>query len=134
MLERTLSTGAAAERFQRMVAALGGPRDFVDQCEKHLPMAPIIRPVFAKKTGKIQAIDTRALGLAVIELGGGRPLPRTGSSCGGIIGLWQRRSVSDRPLAMIHARDGRASTGLRRSKPIFWAGTAQVAAVLQRIK
>ena len=74
-LEKTLSTGEAAERFQRMVSALGGPADFVENAEKHLPKAPIIRAVHAAKSGKIESIDTRALGLAVIELGGGRRVP-----------------------------------------------------------
>ncbi len=57
-LEKTLTSGAAAERFQRMVAALGGPRDFVARAEAHLPKAPIIRPVFATKPGMVRAIDT----------------------------------------------------------------------------
>jgi len=140
MLERTLSTGAAAERFQRMVAALGGPRDFVDQCEKHLPMAPIIRPVFAKKAGKIQAVDTRALGLAVIELGGGRRV--ASDKIDHAVGLTELAgkgaSVSkDHPLAMIHARD---EAGFKRAAAIvqkaYVLGKAlrKSPAVLQRIK
>jgi len=71
-LGRVLSSGAAAERFGRMVTALGGPVDFLDRRQTYLAAAPIIRPVHAERTGRVQAIRTRELGLAVIELGGGR--------------------------------------------------------------
>ena len=108
MLEKTLTSGAAAERFQRMVSVLGGPKDFVEKADTHLPKAPIIRPVLAKKAGKIAAIETRALGLAVIELGGGRRVasdridPAVGLT--GLAGKGKALAKGE-PLAMIHARD-----------------------------
>jgi thymidine phosphorylase len=71
-LRTTIDSGAAAERFERMVAALGGPRDFLRDHQKHIAAAPIIRPVFADENGVVASIRTRELGLAVIELGGGR--------------------------------------------------------------
>jgi thymidine phosphorylase len=37
-----------------------------------MPHAPLIRPIYADDEGKVTAITTRDLGLAVIELGGGR--------------------------------------------------------------
>jgi thymidine phosphorylase len=65
-----LDGGAAAERFARMVAALGGPRDvFADSA---LPSAPCVRDISAERDGVLAAMDTRAIGLAVIALGGGR--------------------------------------------------------------
>lgn len=72
MLERTLASGAAAERFSRMVAALGGPTDFVEAFERYLPGSRTTLPVLATRAGRLAAWDTRALGLAVVELGGGR--------------------------------------------------------------
>ena len=42
-LERALASGAAAERFERMVAALGGPNDFLRRARELLPAAPIVR-------------------------------------------------------------------------------------------
>ena len=39
MRQDALSDGAAAERFDRMVAALGGPRGFLDDFSEHLPGA-----------------------------------------------------------------------------------------------
>ena len=43
--EKALDSGAAAESFQRMVAASGGPADFADRLERHLPRAPVVAPV-----------------------------------------------------------------------------------------
>jgi thymidine phosphorylase len=107
LLETSLSSGAAAERFQRMVAALGGPPDFVESCEKHLPQAPIIRAVHATKSGEIETVDTRALGLAVIELGGGRRV--AADRIDHAVGLTQLAGKGssvgrNEPLAMVHAR------------------------------
>ncbi|MDO9524707.1 MAG: thymidine phosphorylase [Gemmobacter sp.] len=69
---KALQSGAAAERFGRMVAALGGPSNFVETWEKHLPKAPVIRDVPAQTAGTVARIDTRAVGTAVVHLGGGR--------------------------------------------------------------
>ena len=72
MAEAALSSGRAAERFAAMVAALGGPADFVGRAADYLPEAPLQRPVPAPSAGRLVACDTRAVGLAVVELGGGR--------------------------------------------------------------
>ena len=66
------TSGAAAERFGAMVSGLGGPVDFVENMLKYLPAAPVVREVFAKTDGFVRAIETREIGMAVIELGGGR--------------------------------------------------------------
>lgn len=66
------TSGAAAERFGAMVSGLGGPADFVENMLKYLPTAPVVREVFAKTDGFVRATETRAIGMAVIELGGGR--------------------------------------------------------------
>ncbi|MGY6694595.1 MAG: thymidine phosphorylase [Roseinatronobacter sp.] len=71
-VEQALVSGAAAERFGQMVAGLGGPTDLIERSARHLPSAPIIQPVVAPSAGVICGFDTRALGLAVISLGGGR--------------------------------------------------------------
>ena len=66
------TSGAAAEKFGAMVRGLGGPADFVENMLKYLPAAPVVREVFAKTDGFVRAIETRDIGMAVIELGGGR--------------------------------------------------------------
>lgn len=70
--EKALASGRAAEIFGRMVAAQGGPVDFVDTVDKHLTYAPVVRDLLAKDAGYVTNIDTRAIGLAVVALGGGR--------------------------------------------------------------
>lgn len=67
-----LASGTAAEKFAQMIAALGGPRDLMTNPDKHLELAPIQRDVIAPKRGFIGAIDTRQMGVAVMDLGGGR--------------------------------------------------------------
>jgi thymidine phosphorylase len=102
----TLQGGAAADRFARMVAAQGGPRDFAERYANRLPEAPVIRDVPALASGTVAAIDTRAVGTAVVHLGGGRlkggdPVnPAVGFSAlaapGDAVG-------PDAPLARVHA-------------------------------
>ncbi len=99
-----LDSGAAAERFARMVAALGGPADVLrDAC---LPAAPVVRPVPALQPGFVSAIDVRAVGLAVVALGGGRRRngdavdPRVGFA--GVLGLGAQVRRGD-ALAIVHA-------------------------------
>lgn len=101
-----LNSGHAAERFAQMVAGLGGPTDFIDQPARHLAQAKIIRAVPAPVSGYISAISTREIGLAVVELGGGRRRasdkinPAVGLT--GLVETGQKISKGD-PLCMIHA-------------------------------
>jgi thymidine phosphorylase len=107
-LDHVLSSGHAAERFQRMVAMLGGPKHLLDQPEKFLPKAAVIRPILPPATRIVHAIDTRLLGLAVVALGGGRanPLSPIDHSVG-LSALAPRNSKvgGEVPLAFVHARD-----------------------------
>lgn len=99
-----VESGKAAEAFGRMVAALGGPADFVENHETYLPRAPVVRPVHAN--GVLAGVDTRAVGNAIIELGGGR---RTvGEKLDLSVGFTQVAAIGtrldpDRPLAVVHA-------------------------------
>lgn len=70
--DAAVSSGKAAEVFDRMVAALGGPTDFVDNYQKYLPVATVTKPVYAERSGFVSAVDTFAVGNAVLSLGGGR--------------------------------------------------------------
>ncbi len=69
-----LSSGRALEHFARMVTLLGGSSDFVERSDAYLAKAPVVVPVLAQNAGYLAAVDTRELGLAVVELGGGRRL------------------------------------------------------------
>lgn len=106
-LQQVLDNGKAAETFARMVAALGGPTDFVENYDQHLEKAEIIRPVYAQFAGRIHQIDTRALGMAVVALGGGRL--RAADPIDYAVGLTDVMSLGEladheRPLAWVHAR------------------------------
>lgn len=76
-VEQVLVSGAAAERFAKMVSLLGGPTDLLERPEQHLAKAKIIKPLTLADSGLpqqgwVNAIDTRAVGMAVVALGGGR--------------------------------------------------------------
>ena len=61
-----------AERFEKMVSALGGPKHFLSTYKKVLPRADSVVPIKAKKEGYITKINTKALGDILIKMGGGR--------------------------------------------------------------
>jgi thymidine phosphorylase len=67
-----LASGKAADVFARMVAALGGPVDILEGAARHLEAAPIQGDVLPDRPGYVAAMDTRVIGLVLIELGGGR--------------------------------------------------------------
>jgi thymidine phosphorylase len=70
LLQTRLDSGAAAECFARMIAAQGGPSDLLTR--PALPAAPVQVAVKARAAGIVTAMDVRAIGLAVVQLGGGR--------------------------------------------------------------
>ena len=70
--EAALADGRAAEVFARMVAALGGPDDFLEHSARYLGHAAVIRPCNAERSGHVVGMDARQVGIAVVALGGGR--------------------------------------------------------------
>jgi thymidine phosphorylase len=104
---RALASGAAAERFARMVRALGGPSDLLERANRHLPEAPIRLGVAPERSGFVTRVDARMLGRIVVELGGGRR--RADDPVDPAVGLADVRGLcervgADRPLAVVHAR------------------------------
>jgi thymidine phosphorylase len=74
-IDNVLRTGLAAEVFERMVAALGGPKNFVESPWESMQKANVIVEVKASQHGYIAQMDTRAVGMSVVGLGGGRTAP-----------------------------------------------------------
>ena len=70
--EAALDDGRAAEKFARMVGALGGPHDFIERPKAYLAHAPVIRACTAERTGYVTGMNARQVGIAVVALGGGR--------------------------------------------------------------
>ncbi|WP_207477830.1 thymidine phosphorylase [Arenibaculum pallidiluteum] len=105
--EQALASGAAAERFGRMVVALGGPTDLMEAPDRHLARAPVVREVHAAAPGVVTSIDVRAVGIAIVGLGGGRtrvqdPIdPAVGLT--GVAGIGEQVGPGGAPLALMHA-------------------------------
>ena len=106
-LMAALDSGEAAERFSRMVSALGGPSDLVENPDKHLEKAPFVVPAPALSAGYANVRDCRAIGLAVVALGGGRRRPTDSIDFAvgltDLVGLGEK-VLAGQPLAMVHAR------------------------------
>jgi len=107
VVEKALGSGAAADRFARMVTALGGPRDLLERPDRHLARAPIELAVTPRTAGFVSRVDARALVLLVADLGGGRR--RVDDVIDAGVGLADVRGVGDavdrdRPIAIVHAR------------------------------
>jgi thymidine phosphorylase len=105
--ERALASGAAAERFARMVAALGGPADLLERPDAYLPLPDVTLPVHPSRAGFVVAEDARAIGVAIVGMGGGRV--RADQPIDHAVGFTLVAPVGaavgpDRPLCLVHAR------------------------------
>ena len=110
--DAAVASGDAAEVFTRMVAALGGPRDFAGDYRRHLPAAAVLRPVPAGAAGYLAEVDAFAVGNAIITLGGGRRKQddRLDLSVGFTDVLPIGTKVDrDTPLATVHAASADAA-------------------------
>lgn len=107
-IAEVLDNGAAAEKFMEMVTALGGPADLLDAPDKHLAKAPVIRDIFPERPGHVSAIDARAIGVGIVELGGGRskPTDKIDYSVGltDVAQVGEETGKGARPLAVVHAK------------------------------
>ena len=130
LLDTALDSGEAAERFEKMVAALGGPADLLTSLSRHLPTAPVVCEVHADEPGMIVSMDVRALGQTVAELGGGRTHPTDVidpavgiDHCARIGDTVDRGSV----LCRVHARtQADAEHASQRVRAAFAVGTQPV--------
>jgi thymidine phosphorylase len=89
-----------------MIAAQGGPADFVDRWPDRLPAAPVMIDFLSPLDGFVTAIDTLALGHVVVHLGGGRL--REGDRINPSVGLSDLAGLNEpvepgQPLARVHA-------------------------------
>ncbi|WP_170337648.1 thymidine phosphorylase [Ruegeria arenilitoris] len=130
MIAEVIRDGRAAERFGRMMAAVGGPLGLVEDWARYLPEASVILEVTAQDEGYVTAMDGEALGLAVVALGGGRQVesdvidPAVGLS--GLVRLGEK--VSDgTPLAVAHAaREDAAQRAAQAVRAAITIGPAPV--------
>jgi thymidine phosphorylase len=74
-LRQVLDNGRALELFAQSVAQMGGDAAVAERPAQVLPQAAVVRPVVAPQAGTLTAYDVRQVGMAVVELGGGRSRP-----------------------------------------------------------
>ncbi len=138
--ERALASGAAAERFGRMVAALGGPADVLERPDALLPLPPVTLPVAPARAGFVAAEDARAIGLAIVGMGGGRT--RADQAIDHAVGFTRVAPVGaavgpDRPLCLVHARTAAqahaAGAEVRAAITIADEAPAPTPVILERI-
>lgn len=124
--------GRAAEIFARMVRALGGPADLLEQPARHLVSARVVRPCPAPRAGYVTAMNARHLGLVVVELGGGRR--RADDKLDLSVGLTQclgigRKVGKGDPLAMVHAaNETAAEAAIARLQQVITLGDTKPSA------
>ena len=99
--------GSGAECFAKMVAALGGPTDLVEQFDHHLEKAAVLFPVLPKQSGYLVKMDARQIGLALVHLGGGRT--HADQQIDYAVGFENFGNLNDyvsqqQPIALVHAR------------------------------
>ncbi|MEI7870870.1 MAG: thymidine phosphorylase [Alphaproteobacteria bacterium] len=104
--EAALADGRAAEVFGRMVAALGGPADFLEHSGRYLSRAPVVKPCTALRSGHVVGMNARQVGIAVVALGGGRA--HADDAIDPSVGLSEMTDVgvpirAGNPLCIVHA-------------------------------
>ena len=106
-IQEVINNGKAAEKFEHMVAALGGPKNILNSFANQLPEAPYKEKLFAITSGVVCSIETRKLGLLLIELGGGRKQisDKIDFSVGleGVVDIGSQVDTST-PLLTVHAK------------------------------
>ncbi len=105
-VNKVIKNGQAAEKFAKMVSALGGPIDLLENPDKYLVKAKITQPIYPQQTGYVNTMDTRMIGMAVVELGGGRKVATNAIDYS--VGFSHFCHVGDKveldtPLAFVHA-------------------------------
>ncbi len=111
-LRDALTGGQAAEIFDQMIAALGGPVAFSKDWRQRLPEANVIRDIEAPEAGVVTAIDGQAIGMGVVHMGGGRL--KGGERIDPSVGYSDFVALGDKiekgqPLARLHATSERAA-------------------------
>lgn len=127
-LDAALSSGKAAERFQRMIEAQGGNPGVVED-PAALPQAPVTGVFVAERAGTIREVRPKPVGLGIIALGGGRSVmeDRIDAAVGFVITARVGAAVdAGEPLATIHARDAAGlEAGLRTLREAIIIGEGE---------
>jgi len=116
-LDDALKSGKAAETFQKIIEAQGGNPAVVDD-PALLPQAEAVEVYYARSAGTILRVEPRAIGRAVVEMGGGRRKVDdvVDPTVGFVITARPGQKVhTSEPLASIFARDAAGIDLARRA-------------------
>ncbi len=72
-MEAAIASGRAREAFERWAALQGAKSAWLRA--PRFDLAPVARPLLARRSGRLAAVDVRQLGLLLVEAGGGRARP-----------------------------------------------------------
>jgi pyrimidine-nucleoside phosphorylase len=116
IVEDSLASGRALERFRANVEAQGGDTRVIDDPAR-LPAAPVRRELAAPRAGWISRLLARAVGEELIEIGGGRRMK--GERIDPAVGFEFLRGVGARveagePWCVVHARNESDAEAARR--------------------
>jgi pyrimidine-nucleoside phosphorylase len=118
--ERALRSGAGLERLERLVSAQGGDPSIIHEPSRFFT-APERETVLAMRAGTVLEVTPRPLGLAVVDLGGGRrrmdDTIHLGVGFELAVAPGDDVEVGD-PLGTVHAMD---AEGLRRGEAVLRA-------------
>ena len=130
--QSALDDGRAADKFARMVAALGGPADFLERPARYLAHAPVTKACPAERSGQVIGMNARDVGIAVVAMGGGRT--HADDAIDSSVGLSEMVNVGARirvgdSLCMVHAAtDEAADEAVARLRKAIRFGDAPPAA------
>ncbi len=106
-LENALSSGLAAEKFEQIIEAQGGNPKVVED-PSVMPQAQAVEVFGARGTGVVTAVEPRAIGHAIVAMGGGRTTvdDTVEPSVGFVITVKPGDKVlAGEPIASVFARD-----------------------------
>ncbi len=128
-----LDSGSAMQKFEQMVSAQGG--------RHHHPLRVAdSTSILATHSGFVTGFDNRAIGEAVVELGGGRR--RTGDPIDHTVGVHMHHRIGERvergePILTLHCQRGRSSDYAGRLAGVVQVGEQCVpkrSLVIQRLE
>jgi pyrimidine-nucleoside phosphorylase len=106
-LENALSSGLAAEKFEQIIEAQGGNPKVVEDASG-LPQAQAVEVYATKQTGVVTRVEPRAIGRAIVAMGGGRTTVEdtVDPTVGFVITVKPGDKVlAGEPIASVFARD-----------------------------
>lgn len=114
-VSRVIANGSALRKFRDFVTAQGGNGEQVDD-PSLLPAAPVIVDLFSPSEGWVQEIDAREVGLATVDMGGGRL--KKGDAIDHRVGVVLAAKVGDlvrqgASIARIHAADASSAAAAK---------------------